>query len=121
VANFKRGKPKQSVRCTLCTQARWRGNHQGRFKEKEEAERLQTDPGGVVPVTRTKSPKRSWSRNKKIRSLRGRLASLLEKQAASEQRKLGPSLGWLADEVRRIYGRQIKNCEKELEELGELV
>ena len=81
---------------------------------------MHTDPGGVVPVTRTKSPRKNWSRNKKVRSLRGRLASLLEKQAANEKRQLGPNLGWLTDEVRRIYRRQVKNCEKELAELGEV-
>lgn len=35
--NFKRGKPKQQVRCTSCTTHRWRGNNAGRFKPKEEA------------------------------------------------------------------------------------
>ena len=33
----KKGKSKRSVRCTLCTQHRWRGNAQGRFKVKDEA------------------------------------------------------------------------------------
>ena len=33
--NFKRGKSKRSVRCTLCTPHRWRGNEKHRFKERE--------------------------------------------------------------------------------------
>ena len=30
--NFKRGKPKQQVRCTLCTNVRWLGNAAERIK-----------------------------------------------------------------------------------------
>jgi hypothetical protein len=30
----KRKKPKQSVRCTMCTHWRWMGNHKGRFDAK---------------------------------------------------------------------------------------
>lgn len=37
--HFKRKKSKQSVRCTLCTPWRWRGNSDGRFKEREVAAR----------------------------------------------------------------------------------
>jgi len=36
MANFKRGKTKRSVRCTLCTPHRWMGNNKGRFKDREE-------------------------------------------------------------------------------------
>lgn len=28
---------KRKVRCTMCTQHRWKGNRKGRFKAKEEA------------------------------------------------------------------------------------
>jgi len=37
MANYKRKKTRRCVRCTCCTQYRWRGNHGGRFKAKEEA------------------------------------------------------------------------------------
>jgi len=33
--NFKRGKTRRNVRCTLCTPHRWRGNEKNRFKERE--------------------------------------------------------------------------------------
>lgn len=32
MANFKRNKPKQRVRCTMCTTYRWLGNNSGRAK-----------------------------------------------------------------------------------------
>lgn len=32
------GKRRKSVRCTLCTPDRWRGNTAGRFKAKDERE-----------------------------------------------------------------------------------
>jgi hypothetical protein len=35
----KRRKRRRSVRCTLCTPHRWRGNAKGRFDEKTEATR----------------------------------------------------------------------------------
>lgn len=35
--NYKRGKSKRKVRCTMCTDVRWRGNRAGRFKAKDEA------------------------------------------------------------------------------------
>lgn len=34
--NYKKGKTKRNVRCTICTPDKWRGNNSGRFKEKEE-------------------------------------------------------------------------------------
>lgn len=34
MANYKRGKCRRSVRCTLCTKDRWRGNSADRFKIK---------------------------------------------------------------------------------------
>ena len=37
--NFKRRKTKRNVVCTLCTPHRWRGNHKGRFKGREELDR----------------------------------------------------------------------------------
>ena len=40
MANYKRRKPKQQVRCTLCTEHRWKGNKSrsdGRFKSKDHA------------------------------------------------------------------------------------
>ena len=36
IMNFKRKKSKRSVRCTLCTQHRWRGNGNGRFAHSNE-------------------------------------------------------------------------------------
>lgn len=39
MSNFKRKKTKRSIRCSLCTPHRWRGNNKGRFKEKEEYRR----------------------------------------------------------------------------------
>ena len=116
LANFRRNHPRRIVRCSLCTPNRWKGNHKGRFTEPEDTERRRDIVADEVTV-RTKSPRRNWSRNKKIRSLRGRLAGLLEKQAKSEKRQLGPNLGWLVEKVREIYRRQIKNCEQELAEL----
>lgn len=35
--NFKRKKPKRSVRCTLCTADRWKGNAKDRRPAKEKA------------------------------------------------------------------------------------
>jgi hypothetical protein len=37
MANFKRGKSRRRVRCTLCTPNRWKGNRKGRLKPKDEA------------------------------------------------------------------------------------
>lgn len=34
--NHKRKKCKRSVRCTMCTQNRWRGNNKDRFKAKDQ-------------------------------------------------------------------------------------
>jgi hypothetical protein len=39
MANFKRGKCKRQVKCTLCTPHKYLGNHKGRFKAKEEISR----------------------------------------------------------------------------------
>lgn len=36
MSNFKRHKTKRRVRCTMCTQDRWKGNNTGRFKAKYE-------------------------------------------------------------------------------------
>ncbi len=36
MANFKRGKSRRSVRCTMCTADRWRGNNRGRFRDQDE-------------------------------------------------------------------------------------
>lgn len=43
MANFKRGKTRRNVRCTMCTQNRFLGNNKGRFKAREEAAKKQ-DP-----------------------------------------------------------------------------
>lgn len=37
MAHHKRKKSKRSVKCTMCTQDRWKGNSKGRFKAKDEA------------------------------------------------------------------------------------
>jgi hypothetical protein len=37
MANYKRGKTKRQVRCTLCTPNRWRGNSKERFKARDGA------------------------------------------------------------------------------------
>jgi hypothetical protein len=39
MANFKRRKSRRSIRCTLCTPHRWRGNSRDRFKPRERAAR----------------------------------------------------------------------------------
>lgn len=39
MANHKRKKSKRSVKCTMCTQHRWAGNAEGRFKAKDEAKK----------------------------------------------------------------------------------
>ena len=41
--NYKRGKSKRAVRCTLCTPHRWRGNSKDRFKRKDELKMEQDD------------------------------------------------------------------------------
>ncbi len=39
--NFKRGKSKRVVRCTLCTKTRWMGNAKSRWKDREvEAKKI---------------------------------------------------------------------------------
>ena len=115
VANFKRHRPKQQVACTMCTQDRWRGNHAGRFKAREEAARR---AGADEPRARTKSPKRNWSANKKIRSLTGRLKHLRPKYAAYVARGRGCAPAWLHEQVRAYYAKEIAHCEKELESLS---
>jgi len=35
MANFKRRKSPRSIRCTLCTPHRWRGNGRDRFKPRD--------------------------------------------------------------------------------------
>ena len=44
MANFKRGKTKRRVRCTLCTPVKWLGNNKGRkkadFSERRDREKL---------------------------------------------------------------------------------
>ncbi len=117
LANFRRSKPRRQVRCVLCTPNRWRGNSQGRFSEKEEAERRRTDPGNVAVATGPKSPKRNWSRNKRIRSLRARLAHLRPKQATLTERRAAPGR-WLAWMLLDCYDEEIEACERELTELG---
>jgi hypothetical protein len=37
MANHRTKKCKRQVRCTMCTDVRWRGNRKGRRKAKEEA------------------------------------------------------------------------------------
>lgn len=39
MSNFKRGKTKRRVRCTMCTKFRWRGNNNGR-RSHSDARRL---------------------------------------------------------------------------------
>ena len=39
MANFNRRKCRRSIRCTLCTPHRWRGNNRDRFKPREHAAR----------------------------------------------------------------------------------
>lgn len=41
MANFKRGKTKRNVRCTLCTSDRWKGNSKDRFKAKDKVKGAQ--------------------------------------------------------------------------------
>ena len=43
MANFKRRKCRRSVRCTLCTRDRWRGNAKGRRKDREKGIRWAKD------------------------------------------------------------------------------
>jgi hypothetical protein len=40
MANFKRKRTKRSVRCTMCTRDRWKGNNAGRFKGDRPRERM---------------------------------------------------------------------------------
>ena len=115
MANFKRRKCKRVVTCSMCTEHRWRGNHQGRFKEKEDSERRRTDPRNVAAGPRPKSPKKNWSRNKQIRSLRDRLKSLKVKKAEYELKRRKPSL-WTSM-IRDEYDKDIESCERQLVEL----
>jgi len=39
MANFKRKKSKRTVKCTLCTPDRWKGNNKDRFDTKETVAR----------------------------------------------------------------------------------
>ena len=41
--NFKRKKTRRNIRCSICTPHRWKGNHNGRFKEKEEVKGNEAD------------------------------------------------------------------------------
>jgi hypothetical protein len=43
VANFKRKRCRRSVRCTLCTADRWKGNGKDRFKVKDSRRVLNKD------------------------------------------------------------------------------
>ena len=45
MANFKRGKPRRQVRCTLCTQHRWKGNSTDRHKKQTRMEIIHTELG----------------------------------------------------------------------------
>ena len=45
MAHCKRKKSKRSVRCTMCTQDRWKGNSAGRFNAKEGDELKQKISG----------------------------------------------------------------------------
>jgi hypothetical protein len=118
MANFKRGKSKRNVVCTMCTEHRWRGNAKGRFKEKEEAIRhREVFDGEVTPAPRTtKSPRRQWSKNKKVRSLRARLKHLRKKLAEYEARPVRVS-NRFRQMILDSYTRDIARCEKELVEL----
>ena len=44
--NFKRKKSKRSVRCTMCTQHRWRGNSKSRKSVRDQRQEQET--GHVV-------------------------------------------------------------------------
>ena len=46
--NFKRQKTRRRVRCTLCTPHLWRGNHKGRFKERETLDRERVRQGQLA-------------------------------------------------------------------------
>ena len=37
------GKPKKQVKCTLCTQHRWKGNRKDRFKDAHVRERMKKE------------------------------------------------------------------------------
>ena len=41
--NFKRKRCRRSVRCTMCTDVRWLGNSEGRFKPKNARRVLAKD------------------------------------------------------------------------------
>ena len=115
MSNFKRGKPKQSVRCTLCTQARWRGNHQGRFKEKEEAERNR-DIAVDETMVRTRSPKKNWPPSKQRRSLTARLVHLRKKRAKYEARDRAFFTRFMKT-ILDGYAKEIEQCEQALAKL----
>lgn len=46
MTHHKRKKTRRSIKCSLCTPYRWRGNARGRFKEKdaEKIERFKRNP-----------------------------------------------------------------------------
>jgi hypothetical protein len=52
IMNHKRRKSRRSIRCTLCTPHRWRGNSKGRFKAKDHFARMQAnlDARGLCAV-----------------------------------------------------------------------
>jgi hypothetical protein len=52
MANHKRKKSKRNVRCTMCTQDRWKGNASERFKEKEAETRKRLDKETRLRVTK---------------------------------------------------------------------
>ena len=43
MANYKRGKSRRQVRCTLCTPHKWLGNNKPRKKDPERALRKEMD------------------------------------------------------------------------------
>lgn len=49
MANFKRKRCRRSVRCTMCTDVRWKGNGKDRFKPKESRRFLEKERKGQEP------------------------------------------------------------------------